>query len=227
MYQALWIGNSNDATLKRIQKSLTKAYGETVEVYGLPEGVGREDFSKILTDISCSSYNIVAFPVTSLITPEFLKVATALKCEVVREIADRHPAGTIVKHRKSGKTVAVFDYESRGWKEVIKITVREAEHSTFYYEKGKRKGMSSTATSEIYTHDEATRILEMFEDVLSRYDIHVPSPEDDDRDPDNMVGLYGSTYSDLLDEVESHLTALLKRHRSDVKIVEGVYSGTK
>ena len=64
----------------------------------------------------------------------------------------------------------------------------------------------------IYTHEEAASIIELFEDVLEKYDIKVPSPEDDEREPDNMVGLYGTTYSDLLDAVEYKLIDLLDRH---------------
>lgn len=80
--------------------------------------------------------------------------------------------------------------------------------------------------SKIYTHDEAARIIEMFEDVLDKYGIHVPSPEDDEREPDNMTGLYGSTYSDLLDDVEAHLIELLRRTRiENPRIVEGEFSG--
>ena len=56
--------------------------------------------------------------------------------------------------------------------------------------------------STIYTHDEAALIIERFENILSQYGIHVPSPEDDDRDEDDMVGLYGSTYGNLLDDTE-------------------------
>ena len=67
--------------------------------------------------------------------------------------------------------------------------------------------------NKIYTHDEAMLILEAFEGVLSRYDISVPSPEDYDRDPEDMVGLYGSTYSDLLDYVEYRLITLLEKHK--------------
>ena len=80
--------------------------------------------------------------------------------------------------------------------------------------------------NKIYTHDEAARILEMFEDVLSQYDIHVPSPEEDDREEDDMIGLYGSTYSALLDEVEFYLVRLLKRHKSDTEIIVDEFSGT-
>lgn len=54
----------------------------------------------------------------------------------------------------------------------------------------------------IYTRDEAARIIEMFEDILVANGISVPSPEDNDRDPDDKLGLYGSVYSDLLDKVE-------------------------
>ena len=50
----------------------------------------------------------------------------------------------------------------------------------------------------IYTRDEAVLIVEMFENVLDTYNIKVPSPEDDEREPDNEAKLYGSVYSDLL-----------------------------
>jgi hypothetical protein len=80
--------------------------------------------------------------------------------------------------------------------------------------------------SKIYTHDEAARLLEMFEDVLSANNIHVPSPEDDDRDEDDMIGLYGSTYSDLLDAVEEHLVDILNRHTSECEVIRDVFSGT-
>lgn len=79
---------------------------------------------------------------------------------------------------------------------------------------------------KIYTHDEAMLIVEMFEDVLSTYDISVPSPEDDEREPDNMVGLYGSAYSDLLDSVEDKLIEILDKHKRDCEIVQGEFSGT-
>ena len=61
----------------------------------------------------------------------------------------------------------------------------------------------------IYTRDEAMLIVEMFEDVLDTYNIKVPSPEDDEREPDNEAKLYGSVYSDLLDNVEESLIEFL------------------
>lgn len=77
----------------------------------------------------------------------------------------------------------------------------------------------------IYTHDEAMLILDMFKDVLSEYDISVPSDEDDEREESNMVGLYGSTYSDLFDKVEEKLCSLLARCRRGEEITEGEFSG--
>ena len=78
----------------------------------------------------------------------------------------------------------------------------------------------------IYTYDEAMLIVEMFEDVLSKYNISIPSDEDDEREEDNMVGLYGSTYSDLFDSVEVNICSLLARCRRGEKIIENEFSGT-
>jgi hypothetical protein len=72
---------------------------------------------------------------------------------------------------------------------------------------------------KIYTRDIAAEIVGLFEEVLSRYNISVPSPEDDDRDPDDMIGLYGSTYYDLLDTVECMIAELLKEHKPTDQIV--------
>lgn len=77
----------------------------------------------------------------------------------------------------------------------------------------------------IYTHDEAARIVELFEDVLCAHNMKVPSPEDDQRDEDNAAALYGSTYSDLLDEVEDVLLELLIS-RKNAGIVPYEFSGT-
>lgn len=80
--------------------------------------------------------------------------------------------------------------------------------------------------STIYTHDEAALIIEKFEDVLSQYNIHIPSPEDDERDEDNMVGLYGSTYSELLDTIEEQICSILSRCKDGEKIIENEFSGS-
>lgn len=89
----------------------------------------------------------------------------------------------------------------------------------------RREDPDNVPNDDIFTHDVAAEIVEAFEDVLSKYDIRVPSPEDDEREPDNMVGLYGSTYSDLLDAVESIVIEILKKKTPETKIVEGEFSG--
>lgn len=80
--------------------------------------------------------------------------------------------------------------------------------------------------AKIYTHDEAMLIVEMFEEVLCANGIKVPSPEDDEREPDNEAALYGSTYSDLLDDVETALVEMLAKHTPSTEVVEGEFSGT-
>lgn len=80
--------------------------------------------------------------------------------------------------------------------------------------------------NKIFTHDEAMLIIEMFEDVLNKYDIIVPSPEDDDKEDNNETALYGSTYSDLLDGVEEKLIEILRNHKPDTEVVEYEFSGT-
>ncbi len=77
----------------------------------------------------------------------------------------------------------------------------------------------------IYTHDEAMIIVEEFEEVLSKYNICVPSPEDDERDEEDMVGLYGSTYGELLDFVEAMIIDILVRFDEGADVVEGEFSG--
>lgn len=80
--------------------------------------------------------------------------------------------------------------------------------------------------NKIFTHDEAMLIVEMFEDVLTRHGIIVPSPEDDEKEDDNEAALYGSTYSELLDGVEEKLIEMLKNHKPDTEVVEYEFSGT-
>lgn len=77
----------------------------------------------------------------------------------------------------------------------------------------------------IYTHDEAMLIVGMFEDLLTENNIKLPSPEDDERDPDNDAALYGSTYSDLLDAVEQQIIDILNKHEEGVEVVTGMFSG--
>lgn len=77
----------------------------------------------------------------------------------------------------------------------------------------------------IYTRNEAADILEKFEDVLISNGICVPSPEDDERDKEDMVGLYGSTYYDLLDIVEQKIVEILKRRGDGELFVPDSFGG--
>lgn len=95
---------------------------------------------------------------------------------------------------------------------------------------GKRE--KSKLFEPIYTRDEAARIVEMFENILFENNISIPSPEDDDRDPDDKLGLYGSVYSDLLDGVENSIISIIIRrgpHGDNVKdlneVITGEFSG--
>lgn len=74
-------------------------------------------------------------------------------------------------------------------------------------------------SNKIYTRSEAADIIELFENVLSAYNIHIPSPEDDEREEDNMFGLYGSTYYELLDSVEEAIISILKRKNNRTEII--------
>lgn len=81
------------------------------------------------------------------------------------------------------------------------------------------------ANDKIYTHDEAMLIVEMFEYILAQHNIKVPSPEDDGREPENDIGLYGSTYSNLLDNVENKLIEILERHTFNTEVIRDEFSG--
>ena len=77
----------------------------------------------------------------------------------------------------------------------------------------------------IYTRDEAARLVEMFEDVLIENGIRIPSPDDDQRDPDNDAALYGETYAELLEMVEYQLIHLLNKHNKNTEVKRWVFSG--
>lgn len=77
----------------------------------------------------------------------------------------------------------------------------------------------------IYTRDEAAKIVEMFDDILCENGIRVPSPDDDQRDPNNDVALYGETYDQLLDMVEYSLIRMLNRHTMNAEVKRFTFSG--
>ena len=58
----------------------------------------------------------------------------------------------------------------------------------------------------------AVEIVELFEEILDKYDIMIP---DEDRTGDESeANLYGSTYSDLEEDVRSVLCRLILRVKS-------------
>lgn len=78
---------------------------------------------------------------------------------------------------------------------------------------------------KIYTHDEAALIVDFFEEVLDKYGLKIPSPEDDERGEENDAKLYGSVYSELLDNVEEKLCEMLTRQASGSIVVRDEFSG--
>lgn len=77
--------------------------------------------------------------------------------------------------------------------------------------------------NKIYTHNIATEIVELFEDVLDANGIKIPSPDDDQRDEDNEACLFGETYSVLLDNTETILIKMLEAQVNGAEIVKYVY----
>lgn len=75
---------------------------------------------------------------------------------------------------------------------------------------------------KIYTLNEAVEIVELFEDLLQEHNIKLPSPEDDERGDDNEVSLYGSVYSELVDEIECRIIDILDRAKNGQDYVYGI-----
>lgn len=80
--------------------------------------------------------------------------------------------------------------------------------------------ITNTQNSVIYTRNEAAQIVELFEDVLDKYGIQVPSQDDDQRELNNEANLYGTTYWNLVDDVESRIVDLLHTHKTGTKVIE-------
>ena len=73
---------------------------------------------------------------------------------------------------------------------------------------------------EIYTHNVAADIVELFEDLLDENNIVI---SDEDRTGDEgEANLYGMTYGNLLDSVEDILVEMLEKI-PNAKFVSGVF----
>lgn len=82
----------------------------------------------------------------------------------------------------------------------------------------------SNTTETIYTRDIAAHIIETHENILIHNGIRVPSPEDDEREPEDL-GFYGSTYSELLDTLEATLCDILEKKANGARVVACEFSG--
>jgi len=63
----------------------------------------------------------------------------------------------------------------------------------------------------VNTHNLTADILELVDNFLGTFGIRVPSPEDDEREPDNDAALYGSTYAELMDSIEPMIVDAVER----------------
>lgn len=84
---------------------------------------------------------------------------------------------------------------------------------------------------KLYTHDVATLCLEHFEDLLEEKGISVPCADGDEQadresEPDNEAKLYGTEYSDLLDNVEARIIDAVMDAQRGAEIVKYEFSGT-
>lgn len=66
----------------------------------------------------------------------------------------------------------------------------------------------------------ANAIVETFEEVLDRYNVTLPSSEDDEREQGNTARLYGMTYYGLLDAVEALIADSCKEVKSELTAFE-------
>ncbi len=87
-------------------------------------------------------------------------------------------------------------------------------------------GWEDKPEKPIYTHDEAGAIIELFENLLIKNDIILPSPEDSEREEGNEAAIYGTVYGDLLQAVEDRLIEITKKASRGAKIIPDIYSGT-
>lgn len=76
---------------------------------------------------------------------------------------------------------------------------------------------------KVYTHSVAADCLDVYEEILLKHDIRVPSPEDDEREKDD-AGLYGSVYSDLLDDFEDEIINELHSDRADARVLSVLFA---
>ena len=132
--------------------------------------------------------------------------------EILDEICD-------IAEIESGEIEYVGEDGSH-WRFIFKNSEWKMQTGTVKYDE-----TGSGNDDKIYTHDEAAKIVEIFENALGKAGIVIPSPEDEEKEPDNHACLYGSVYSNILDSVENILADLLKRSSNGADIIPDVFSG--
>ena len=125
-----------------------------------------------------------------------------------------------VSHFENGEYIK--DYR---WFEVPDIVAQPDEFELDIENEYQETGLSIENKDIIYTHDKASQIIEYFEVLLEKHKIKIPSPEDDERDEDNEATLYGSVYSDLLDNIEAVLIEILTKTKDGSDIIPYEFSG--
>ena len=77
--------------------------------------------------------------------------------------------------------------------------------------------------SKVYTHEIASNIVNLFDELCLENKVIIPSPEDDERNEDDRYGLYGTTYSNLLDNIEEELIENMNKVKEGALIVPYVF----
>ena len=72
----------------------------------------------------------------------------------------------------------------------------------------------------IFTREVATDIVELFEDLLDKYDIDIPDEDREGYGDDNQARLFGGTYYELVEDVERMIIELMERTGTNYKANE-------
>ncbi len=81
----------------------------------------------------------------------------------------------------------------------------------------------------VYTHDEASRIIEMFEDLLESNGMKIPSVDDGidcEITDEERAPIYGMEYSELQNEIEELLKLIIWRVQHGYEVITDEFGGT-
>ena len=74
---------------------------------------------------------------------------------------------------------------------------------------------------EVYTHNIAAEVCDIFENFLHKRNITIP---DDDRTGDETEAhIYGMSYDELLNNIEAKMVKVLIEHGTNLKLIVGVF----